>query len=109
MKTAEQLAEEKYPETSDNRIRRAISSEKRKAFIEGYNTDKWISVEEGPEFGEQVLVFNPQAVVKMYTVFYMPWSTTEQPGIFTNDGSCPEIGVTHWQPLPSPPKQNNQV
>lgn len=70
--------------------------------------DKWISVKEkAPEFGISVFVYQKNisppikistlhAIQKDKLIFVVPFS-----GCITEEFN---VHITHWQPLPSPPK-----
>jgi len=57
---------------------------------------EWINIEnQTPPLSFQCLVYDPSAIVKCYTAFYMPLPTTENAGCFTN-GNTPCFNVTHF-------------
>jgi len=67
---------------------------------------EWIGVEEKlPEYGERVLCSLETGWVELIGILYENGWTC-----FYSDGQkLAEVNqVTHWQPLPSPPKTNNQ-
>jgi Protein of unknown function (DUF551) len=69
--------------------------------------DGWVSVEEKePELSVLYLVYAPNVVVKYFTAFYLPLSTTEKVGAFFSTGT-PVYDVTHYMKLPQPPKPTN--
>ena len=58
--------------------------------------DRWVKVSERlPEKGERVLCNSIYGV-------QIGWLTIKGDWQFTNGGS--QISITHWQPLPTPPK-----
>lgn len=67
----------------------------------GYRKQEWISVDERlPETNEEVLVYS--SVGKIYTACYIRVDGIEF--WFENIDGFREI--THWMPLPPPPKEN---
>lgn len=112
----EQIAEERYPATYEEEGIRFDSpnyKQLRAAFISGYNAaNEWVSVEDrlpetnpkwdAPDFHVPLLIFYDGHI-------YM--------GSYSNlDGRLPffsisfihskdSLPVTHWMPLPTPPKQ----
>lgn len=56
---------------------------------------EWISIkDEIPIRYELVLVYCPKEVTKIRPCQFSNWAGAEQ------------IGITHWMPLPEPPKEN---
>jgi hypothetical protein len=116
---AEQLAEERYPKEKEGVPFLCDSSDismfQRAAFIAGYEADKWISVEdELPDYGVKVLVrgeqkgMNPQ-MGGAYTFItdrrnLKGTSLEKQIDRLLDENHFHANYVTHWQPLPSPPK-----
>ena len=100
--TAEQLAKEKYPKPEHYDLMNAHTHMYReleqKAFISGYNTDRWIRVEDRlPEFkSDDVLVWG-----ELYKTYYPLVAWYSDSGNFIFEDNI--INVTHWQPI-IPPK-----
>ena len=71
-----------------------------KMTAKSYRKQEWISVDDRlPEDGETVLTINSES--KMEVCFYR----TERKGIFQQCGGLVLIfNITHWMPLPEPPK-----
>ena len=61
--------------------------------------DNWISVEDDrkPAFGEEILVFTNNPMPGFQPIYVTMF------GLVKPDGFVD--GITHWQPLPQPPKQ----
>lgn len=100
MKTPQELAEELYPMEQGNFQMNSYQSEKRNAFIAGYETaePKWISVEdEIPEWQVKVVILRKSG---MPLIGYR--QRFDYFGREVNDWN--HKNVTHWMPLPSPTK-----
>lgn len=64
-------------------------------------SDRWISVKDRlPEYGVEVSVSLPNYLVKIQTATYTKVFEME----FVISAMCVTKDVTHWMPLPSPPK-----
>jgi hypothetical protein len=107
MTHAEQMAEQEYPIIRlDNG--EDLNESERTAYIKGWEADKWVRVEDGlpvteEEFGQSDYVLalddlDSQPVVCWYNSRSKEWIVAHYKA-----DSLP-ITVTHWQPLPSPPK-----
>lgn len=60
---------------------------------------KWISVKDRlPDLDVEVLIFNGEIYKGFRTDMYGPW-------IWTHYDYMPTHDVTHWIPLPEPPKE----
>ena len=77
-----------------------------KAFLAGYNAaaPKWISVKDRlPEIGEWVLINGPEVCQRIeppsasWKAEYA-WNTDHETFYYPKD-------ITHWMPLPTPPKE----
>ena len=64
--------------------------------------DRWIKVEDGlPEIATNVIACTDDDVILMGKLFENGWA------LYYADGQCmaePLHKVSHWQPLPDPPK-----
>lgn len=61
----------------------------------------WISVEERlPEAGERVLTLDTYGHMRDRSLYCF----VDGHIVFTPDGLVPRKHITHWQPLPEPPK-----
>lgn len=75
--------------------------------------DEWMPIETAPKDGREVLLWlgSPWSKVEKAR-WYAPWKNW-QAGVIPADPvreDCYGIGSavpTHWQPLPTPPKENN--
>lgn len=72
---------------------------------------EWISVEDRlPEENEQVLITDGSDVFYAYKYYYEGWDYQiaedfdGEEGVFSTN-AMKEKHVTHWMPLPEPPKQ----
>ena len=66
-------------------------------------TMQWIKPEDKePVLSKQYLVFDPTAVVKCYTAFYLPFKEGDKAGYFTNGGQT-AFNVTHYCEIPAHP------
>lgn len=70
------------------------------------DSEDWISVEEGlPDEGNWYLVMERGQVNFLFYDSEKIWLSTES----TESGSCEwRFPITHWMPLPNPPKQEQQ-
>ena len=65
--------------------------------LKDYQSSKWISVEERlPKCGERVLITDGAAVFEAYLSISHKW---------VRSGLLWQENVTHWMPLPEPPKE----
>lgn len=72
---------------------------------EGFE-NKWISVEERlPPVHKYVLVYRPSYGTEAYQGWQIDIATLEQDGKFEDSCWRSQEDITHWQPLPEPPKQ----
>lgn len=68
----------------------------------------WVKVEDGNlVLSKQYLVFDPSAVVKCYTAFYLPYKEGDKEGYFTN-GMTIAFNVTHYCEIPKHPTTPSQ-
>jgi len=82
------------------------------AFLNGIdyaeNHPRWISVEdELPERDEDVLILTPQNLVHIAAYKYRNWQTKVHVFASGIDGYSWN-NVTHWMPLPAPPKKGGR-
>lgn len=99
--TNQEKAEERYPADGEE-----LSAVKRVAYLAGLEEDKWVRVEDGlPEPYQAVLFTNMHTLYvgcKMGRSFmteqYKMRKSKQQTMIAVD-------GVTHWMPVPEPPKQ----
>jgi hypothetical protein len=105
----EEIAQVIYPITTyKNMWEQAVVERERTAWVAGYNYDKWIRVEDGlPEESDDVIMLvetliSGKTLTNIYTGFidqYQGWHFGEH-----GEHIGPDRKVTHWQPLPAPPK-----
>lgn len=111
MKDTQKLAEDKYPYIENDHasarvISRLITDKQREAFIAGYEMDRWIRVEdELPEKAKPVLLYNGLWIGVGYYDKNHEHNIDEEPKWSDETGEYIPEDVTHWQPLPQPPKQ----
>ena len=66
---------------------------------------EWISVDERlPEEGTRVIGYDYESNVRCYFIYSERWWLTEDDGWNTAKG----WGVTHWMPIPEPPKTKGE-
>lgn len=104
-KTKEQLAEEhwhlQYAMAKSEEIKPYVIED----YIAGYEASepKWISVDESmPEYYDSVLAMNADGF------FGVVWRANDDKtyDVYTiSTTNCMLTEITHWMPLPSPPKQ----
>jgi len=93
MTNEEAIAELRDIETDDPEIREAYA-----LAIAALSRDRWISVEDRlPEEGEWVLIFGPG--------YHVPLEGFLISGAWIDD-QFERRTVTHWMPLPEPPKED---
>ena len=93
MKNAEEILKVIFENAGEHETTKDIAL---KAMHEYAAQDRWVKVSERlPEKGERVLCNTIYGV-------QIGWLTIKGDWQFTNGGS--QISITHWQPLPTPPK-----
>jgi len=107
--TLQQLAEKEFPEQDYfDGEEYSVMKRERAAFIAGWEAEKWISVEDELPYKDgnssiMCLVFGPyiDIVCRPYNEYHKVWDDEDYDDYFSDAvGSL----ITHWQPLPSPPK-----
>jgi hypothetical protein len=105
----EQLAAERYPSPNPEELPEALDEYstvlfERHAFIAGRKSmreeDEWISVQDYlPDKEERVLCFWPKHFISQFQKF----NTTIE--VLLDKEGFIRGGITHWKPLPKPPKK----
>ena len=76
-----------------------LLNEKALKYAEEYADSKWVSVETPPDEDKYVLCYFKNGNIK--TCQYRKVFKME----YVSNAICETVNITHWQPLPSPPKQ----
>lgn len=85
------------PHTADDLIANGVVVSKMET------TTKWIPVTERlPRYNEEVLVYRPKMAMKIYVSSYEGYYGEDDDEWHEGWGICGDI--THWMPLPEPPK-----
>ena len=87
---------------------RSFSEMEKDAFEQIMTANKWISVGDRlPEIGDEVLVLTEFKDIRIYSYMRIDQETADV--VWEDDyGHWEEIAsVTHWMPLPEPPKEGD--